>query len=550
MKNIKFIRKKIFLLVLLIPLNFMLAQNTENIFRNDNGVFSVKTIVKPQVSNLNNNIQGNLSNGHNPKGQSKSLYPPNIRWFYQDAHSIGGNCMVSGNGCYTSSVWDLNDKRVCLYGNMDTVPHWTFNMPSNTSYGYTAISDTAGIIVVSAYHEIDFFDNKSNTPFLTFSGDGIGGPVAITSDGKYVISSAYRNDSSTVFCLSSDDASVLWRQKINTSWNYSTYPYVNISRNDSLAIINTYYNFLVVEVATGNVRYTGTINENPGYKQGISGNGDYVATGDGFGLLKLYQWTGTTYTLKWTFQEPVSYYYPWITSIDISNDGTHLIAGTLLTYTGNSDGDIRFFNVNSNIPIWTNYNCGGLISQVQFNRNGNIATATTWGDVYDADPDFMVFKTIPEVSDPPLIYGLSTPGSLFNTSLSNSGNVAVANGKAVHAGTLGMGGLFYNLNIDTTYGPTSVLNNGQVTSEYKLYQNYPNPFNPYTLIKFSLPKNAFVNLKVYDVMGKEVMNLVNRNYSAGTYSTGFDASMLPSGVYFYKLTAGSYSEVKKMILVK
>ncbi len=89
-----------------------------------------------------------------------------------------------------------------------------------------------------------------------------------------------------------------------------------------------------------------------------------------------------------------------------------------------------------------------------------------------------------------------------------------------------------------------------IPSEYSLSQNYPNPFNPATSIKFDIPKNDFVTLKVYDMLGREISTLVNEKLNAGTYSADWNASQFPSGVYFYRLQTDSYTEVKKMILTK
>lgn len=91
---------------------------------------------------------------------------------------------------------------------------------------------------------------------------------------------------------------------------------------------------------------------------------------------------------------------------------------------------------------------------------------------------------------------------------------------------------------------------GEIPLSYSLSQNYPNPFNPATNINFSLPKSSNVKLVVFDITGKVVSNLVDENLQAGSYKFDFDASKLSSGTYFYKLTAGDYSDVKKMILVK
>lgn len=99
-------------------------------------------------------------------------------------------------------------------------------------------------------------------------------------------------------------------------------------------------------------------------------------------------------------------------------------------------------------------------------------------------------------------------------------------------------------------GVTSVGNNSGQAKEFKLYQNYPNPFNPSTSIKFSVPERTNVKLSVYNILGSEVANLVNETKNAGEYEVEFDGSKLPSGVYLYKIEAGSYKAMKKIILMK
>jgi hypothetical protein len=85
---------------------------------------------------------------------------------------------------------------------------------------------------------------------------------------------------------------------------------------------------------------------------------------------------------------------------------------------------------------------------------------------------------------------------------------------------------------------------------FELSQNYPNPFNPSTTIEFSLPKSEFVELKVYNILGKEVTTLVSNKLNQGNHSYTFDGSNLASGIYYYQLVAGEYREVKKMICIK
>jgi len=93
------------------------------------------------------------------------------------------------------------------------------------------------------------------------------------------------------------------------------------------------------------------------------------------------------------------------------------------------------------------------------------------------------------------------------------------------------------------------LDNG-IPGEYDLMQNYPNPFNPSTTIRYSIPEANFATIKVYDMLGNEVTTLVNEEQSAGNYEVEFNASELSSGIYFYKLQAGSFVETKKMILLR
>ena len=94
-----------------------------------------------------------------------------------------------------------------------------------------------------------------------------------------------------------------------------------------------------------------------------------------------------------------------------------------------------------------------------------------------------------------------------------------------------------------------------IPNEYRLYQNYPNPFNPVTKIKFSIPKNAdgkseLTSLKIYDILGREITFPVNEILSAGEYEIEWNAEKFPSGVYFYTLKNGEFSETGKMVLVK
>lgn len=101
-----------------------------------------------------------------------------------------------------------------------------------------------------------------------------------------------------------------------------------------------------------------------------------------------------------------------------------------------------------------------------------------------------------------------------------------------------------SISIGINYNPSAVVNS------FMLYQNYPNPFNPSTKIKFQIPENTFASLKIYDVSGKEISTVVNENLQRGEYEYQWNASNFPSGVYFYRLETDSFTQTRKLILVK
>jgi hypothetical protein len=103
----------------------------------------------------------------------------------------------------------------------------------------------------------------------------------------------------------------------------------------------------------------------------------------------------------------------------------------------------------------------------------------------------------------------------------------------------------------TTLGPSAVRNiSGEIPESNKLYYNYPNPFNPSTCIRFDIPKSAFIKISVFDISGREVAVIVNESMQAGRYEAIWNGSGYSNGIYFYKISAGSYTETKKMILMK
>ncbi len=107
-----------------------------------------------------------------------------------------------------------------------------------------------------------------------------------------------------------------------------------------------------------------------------------------------------------------------------------------------------------------------------------------------------------------------------------------------------------NINVVLTAAPTSVGNDAAMPAEFALAQNYPNPFNPVTTIHYSLPSDAHVSLRVFDVLGRQVVSLVDEKIKAGEQSLVFNAQNLSSGIYYYNLSAGGFVAVRKMLLLR
>jgi hypothetical protein len=97
---------------------------------------------------------------------------------------------------------------------------------------------------------------------------------------------------------------------------------------------------------------------------------------------------------------------------------------------------------------------------------------------------------------------------------------------------------------------TSVKENNSIPSGYSLSQNYPNPFNPTTIIRYQIPKEGLVTIKLYDVVGKEIRTLVNAHQTPGNYSYNINASRLASGIYIYKINVNNFTQSKKMVLMR
>jgi len=298
--------------------------------------------------------------------------------------------------------------------------------------------------------------------------------------------------------------------------------------------INSYVN--TVTVATGNLTYSGYTN---------SGIGEMVRlTNNGQDVYKQFDSVNTN-----------SVYISFLVSVDSAQatgdyffallPSTSTTLYTMRTFIKSTAGGFQI-GVSKSTEAATyaagTYSFGTtylVIAKYTFN------TGTTTDDQLSI---FVLSGAIPGVEPSPTI----GPITAAATDAVNISRMVLRQGSAANASTLDIDGF----TVFRTWGSlVGISNISTIAENFSLSQNYPNPFNPSTKINFSIPERSFVTMKVYDMLGKEVMTLVNSNYSAGTYAVDMNASALSTGIYMYSVEARTESgnilkDTKKLTLVK
>ncbi len=262
-------------------------------------------------------------------------------------------------------------------------------------------------------------------------------------------------------------------------------------------------------------------------------------------------------------------------------------ASPYLAFAGSENGMIFKASINGNTNSWTNItppnNNGAYVRRIVvdlsnkqniyacysgYNDDGITPTrhiffssdqGSSWTDISGDLPDVPVHTLVIDPSNSQILY-IGTETGVYQTTnhginwINVSGN-GMPNYVPVDELVLQnqTGQLFaftHGRSVFETAIPTSVVEKNTLPLNYSLSQNYPNPFNPSTTIEYSLPQRSQVVMKIYDVTGREVETLVNQIQNGGNHSAVLNASGLASGVYFYRITAGNFVDIKKMVLLK
>lgn len=222
---------------------------------------------------------------------------------------------------------------------------------------------------------------------------------------------------------------------------------------------------------------------------------------------------------------------------------------------GSTNPDIRSFAISGNNIFAGTWDDGVFLST----DNG-----TSWNAVNNGLPMLSADKSLAIIGDTVFVGILDWNGGVYlstdNGSNWNAINAGLTIDNETNAYALSLGFSENNIFAGTRIGiwrrPLTEIITGidkskeNMPAAFLLGQNYPNPFNPTTTINFSIPKNSYVFLKIFNDLGKEVRTLVNGVKPSGNYQIEFDASTLPSGVYYYRLQCGDFAETKKLILLR
>lgn len=250
----------------------------------------------------------------------------------------------------------------------------------------------------------------------------------------------------------------------------------------------------------------------------------------------------------------------WTRKNDVPFSNTHINAATKVSsdkiFVFKKQGQDKFYIYNEVTDTWREQTTTGTIPDERYNGicvangqkvfvgGGYTVADGKLKDFYELDTDNWIWKKLTDL--PKELDGAAS--TAMNNKIYVYGGLDKSTNKS---------NKFYEYNVTTnTWSEKNTLvgieKGEQIPIEFILYQNYPNPFNPETVISYQLSVNSWVTLKVYDLLGREVKTLVNEYKQTGKYSLEFRVqnSDIPSGIYFYRLTNGNFSETKKMLLLK
>jgi probable HAF family extracellular repeat protein len=402
---------------------------------------------------------------------------------------------------------------------------WLGTLGGNSSHAYKVSANgsvVVGVSTTASYYERAFrWTSLNGMENLGTLGGNQSVANGVTDDGSIVV--GWSRDAGDIKRAFKWTASGGMVDLGAGDWTEA----VGISSDGSAVIVNNGMDGFAYRWTSSGLENLGTLGGNQSIAYDISSDGSVIV---GFS----YDSTNNPYAFRWVAgsgMAKIGTYYSFARGV--SADGN--------TVTGSETGVAGLHRAFK----WTT--SGGFVFNIAGNFSYGLA-ASGDGSIIVGDGGDGAFRLTSANGLEYLAQIYSTllnPGSelIDATDISPNGLFIVGNGTNSSTG-LDEGYLI------AVNGLSSADKNNTIASDFILEQNYPNPFNPITTITYYIPRASFVTLTIYNLLGQEVAQLVNEYRQPGRYDVPFDGSMLQSGVYYYKLTAGEFTQTKRMLLLK
>jgi len=388
-------------------------------------------------------------------------------------NAVAENVTITGDGMSIFAGWWLNNERASLYRTLGNgTPLWTYPTPlANWQIDVSSSEDGHLLSAASSGSPFVIWDKSCSIPIKEFyyPSGFLGRQCAVSKDGSTAAVATDNGSTGRLFVFSANGDSLYTADFDRGNGVYG----VELSQNGTIALVSTYYVLSIFE--NGSLR--DTISNYGQTAAKLSGDGSKIVKGDFSGRVTLYEWNGASYAQQW--QSTIG--GPWVVAVDISSDGSTIMAGT-----GYSNGKSVMFDAASSTPLWTYQNYGSYgayVHAVSLSGDGSIGAAASWGDTAQTGTFYVLTVHSKTVSTP--IIGVtrnSEIGSLFDCDVSSDGQYITAGGKAVHAYQMGNGGEVYSVLVGNTPSanvatesidaPVHLIQTGNVITPTATFKNY------------------------------------------------------------------------------
>lgn len=373
-----------------------------------------------------------------------------VKWVSSHPTSIAQDVALNANGGNPLVGWNLNEPRVSFYNDISGTPLWEYTADPHVYRNFVALSADANVIGAASYRNILLLDPNTGTPTFNYvlPDARTAGPIAVARDGSLLVCAAASPLSGgmhRVYAFAPPSTTPLWTFDFSDAVSTGIYG-ITLSVDKSTVAVNGKFHGWILDAATGTVRTHFDI-ANTESRIALSRDASVMAIAELSGFIKASVWNASQhrYQLLWQDKVPAGSFTNWASAVDVSADGSTIMAGSLIFLGAGYDGSIYLFDTfGEGLPQWVLPNVGDEVAQVALSDDGSFGAAVTWGDLGNTLPDVYIFE---RNSNTP-VFSVNTPGSMFSVSMSADGRSVVAGGKAVHARQFGSGGNVYNIGVD------------------------------------------------------------------------------------------------------